>query len=97
MATPEFIVSLRQKIGHDMLWLPGVSIVVVDERLEHRRGVGHLPSEGQQAVRDDPSQDVGVRRRHRVRGNDGHGCPSFPECPATCLVMVVSLGVAVII
>ena len=31
MATPEFIVSLRQKIGHDMLWLPGVSIVVVDE------------------------------------------------------------------
>ena len=31
MATPEFIVSLRQKIGHDMLWLPGVIIVVVDE------------------------------------------------------------------
>jgi len=31
MATPEFIVSLRQRIGHDMLWLPGVSIVVVDE------------------------------------------------------------------
>ena len=31
MATPEFIVSLRQRIGHDMLWLPGVSIVVVDD------------------------------------------------------------------
>mgnify|MGYP000379500039 CR=1 FL=1 len=31
MATPDFIVSLRQKIGHDQLWLPGVSIVVVDD------------------------------------------------------------------
>lgn len=31
MPTPEFIVSLREKIGHDLLWLPGVSIVVLDE------------------------------------------------------------------
>ena len=31
MATPEFIVSLRQKIGHEQLWLPGVSIIVVDD------------------------------------------------------------------
>lgn len=30
MPTPEFIVSLRKKIGHDLLWLPGVSIVVLD-------------------------------------------------------------------
>ncbi|MCL3778471.1 MULTISPECIES: NUDIX domain-containing protein [unclassified Actinomyces] len=30
MATPDFILSLREKIGHDLLWLPGVSIVVVD-------------------------------------------------------------------
>lgn len=30
MATPEFILSLREKIGHDQLWLPGVSVVVVD-------------------------------------------------------------------
>lgn len=31
MATPDFILSLRAKIGHDLLWLPGVSIVVVDD------------------------------------------------------------------
>ncbi|WP_103062541.1 NUDIX hydrolase [Actinomyces qiguomingii] len=29
MATPEFIIELRKKIGHDQLWLPGVSVVVV--------------------------------------------------------------------
>ncbi|VEG29125.1 NUDIX hydrolase [Actinomyces howellii] len=31
MPTPEFIVSLRTRIGHDQLWLPGVSLVVLDE------------------------------------------------------------------
>ena len=31
MATPEFILALREKIGHEQLWLPGVSVVVVDE------------------------------------------------------------------
>ena len=31
MATPEFILALREKIGHEELWLPGVSVVVVDE------------------------------------------------------------------
>ncbi|WP_159813486.1 NUDIX hydrolase [Actinomyces sp. zg328] len=29
MATPEFILALRERIGHDQLWLPGVSVVVV--------------------------------------------------------------------
>lgn len=28
MPTPEFILALRQKIGHDLLWLPGVTAVV---------------------------------------------------------------------
>ncbi len=28
MATPEFILNLRSKIGHDMLWLSGVTAVV---------------------------------------------------------------------
>lgn len=31
MATPEFIVELREKIGHDLLWLPAVTGVVVDD------------------------------------------------------------------
>jgi 8-oxo-dGTP pyrophosphatase MutT (NUDIX family) len=31
MATPDFILSLREKIGHDPLWLSGVTAVVVHE------------------------------------------------------------------
>ena len=31
MPTPEFILDLREKIGHDQLWLPGVTALVRDE------------------------------------------------------------------
>lgn len=31
MPTPEFILKLREKIGHDELWLPGVTGLVRDE------------------------------------------------------------------
>ena len=31
MPIPEFIVEIRKKIGHDLLWLPGVTGVVVDD------------------------------------------------------------------
>ena len=30
MPIPEFIVEIRKKIGHDLLWLPGVTGLVVD-------------------------------------------------------------------
>ena len=30
MPIPEFIVDLRRKVGHDLLWLPGVTAVVID-------------------------------------------------------------------
>ncbi|WP_062378593.1 NUDIX hydrolase [Demequina pelophila] len=29
MATPDFVLDLRSKIGHDMLWLPGATAVVL--------------------------------------------------------------------
>lgn len=32
MATPEFILSLREKIGHDPLWLPGAKAVVLRDQ-----------------------------------------------------------------
>lgn len=32
MPIPEFIVELRKNVGHDLLWLPGVTGVVFDER-----------------------------------------------------------------
>lgn len=31
MPVPEFITALRSRIGHDLLWLPGVSAVVIDD------------------------------------------------------------------
>lgn len=31
MTTPKFILELREKIGHDPLWLPGITAVVLDE------------------------------------------------------------------
>lgn len=32
MTTPDFILKLREKIGHDLLWLVGVTACVVDAR-----------------------------------------------------------------
>lgn len=29
MATPDFVLAIREKIGHDQLWLPGVTAVVI--------------------------------------------------------------------
>jgi 8-oxo-dGTP pyrophosphatase MutT (NUDIX family) len=31
MATPEFILELRKKVGHDLLWLTGITAVVLDD------------------------------------------------------------------
>ncbi|NUP29958.1 MAG: NUDIX domain-containing protein [Nocardia sp.] len=31
MATPDFIGRIRATIGHELLWLPGVSVVVLDD------------------------------------------------------------------
>ena len=31
MATPQYIVELRRKIGHDPLFLPGVTAVVLSD------------------------------------------------------------------
>ena len=34
MATPKFILELREKIGHDLLWLTGITGVVLNDRAE---------------------------------------------------------------
>src|SRR5919197_3451884 len=31
MATPKFILELREKIGHDLLWMTGITGVVLNE------------------------------------------------------------------
>ena len=32
MAIPQYVARLREHVGHDLLWLPSVSAVVVDDR-----------------------------------------------------------------
>lgn len=32
MPTPDFVLSLRKKIGHDLLWLPGITGVVFNDK-----------------------------------------------------------------
>ncbi|MFF7640155.1 NUDIX domain-containing protein [Streptomyces canus] len=74
MATPDFIRTLRRSIGHDLLWLPGVSAVVFDDAgrvLLNRRSdngkwslLGGIPEPGEQpaacAVRE-VEEETGVR------------------------------------
>lgn len=74
MATPDFIRTLRRSIGHDLLWLPGVSAVVFDDKgrvLLNRRSdtgtwslLGGIPEPGEQpaacAVRE-VEEETGVR------------------------------------
>jgi 8-oxo-dGTP pyrophosphatase MutT (NUDIX family) len=58
MATPDFIRDLRSTIGHQLLWLPGVSAVVLDDQgrvLLNRRSdngrwslIGGIPEPGEQ-------------------------------------------------
>ncbi|WP_326671341.1 NUDIX domain-containing protein [Streptomyces canus] len=73
MATPDFIRTLRRSIGHDLLWLPGVSAVVLDDDgrvLLNRRSdtgkwslIGGIPEPGEQpaacAVRE-VEEETGV-------------------------------------
>lgn len=39
MATPDFVLDLRAKIGHDLLWLSGVTAVVIRETASSGREV----------------------------------------------------------
>ncbi len=73
MATPDFIRTLRTSIGHELLWLPGVSVVVFDDEgrvLLNRRSdtgtwslIGGIPEPGEQpaacAVRE-VEEETGV-------------------------------------
>ncbi|MET7475681.1 NUDIX domain-containing protein [Streptomyces sp. NPDC005648] len=73
MATPDFIRDLRSSIGHQLLWLPGISAVVLDDGgrvLLNRRSdngkwslIGGIPEPGEQpaacAVRE-VQEETGV-------------------------------------
>ncbi|GAA3785470.1 NUDIX domain-containing protein [Streptomyces phyllanthi] len=74
MATPDFIRELRASVGHQLLWLPGITAVVFDDEgrvLLNRRSdtgrwavIGGIPEPGEQpavcAVRE-VFEETGVR------------------------------------
>lgn len=39
MPTPDFVLSLREKVGHELLWMPGVTAVVLRDGPGGRRDV----------------------------------------------------------
>src|SRR6478609_6874547 len=45
MPTPDFVLALRERVGHDPLWMPGVTAVVRNDRgevlLVRRADFGH--------------------------------------------------------
>ena len=46
MPTPEFVLELRKKIGHDLLWLNGVTGCVLDDRGRCCWAVAPTPASG---------------------------------------------------
>lgn len=48
MPTPDFILRLREKIGHDYLWLPGVCVVIFDP--DGRTLLGRRSDNGRWAI-----------------------------------------------
>ena len=106
MATPDFVLGLREKIGHDLLWLPGVSIVVVDEQgrlLLGRRSdngqwavVSGIPEPGEQpaaaAVRE-CEEETGVRPRVLAVVDVGAGERfTFPNSDACVFMDITFVG-----
>jgi ADP-ribose pyrophosphatase YjhB (NUDIX family) len=76
MPTPAFILELRRKVGHDLLFLPGLVAVVFDDRgrlLLNRRSdsrrwslISGIPEPGEQpeaAVEREVLEETGVRAR----------------------------------
>ncbi|MGP5052919.1 NUDIX hydrolase [Brachybacterium alimentarium] len=39
MATPDFVLALREHVGHDLLWMPGVTAFVLDADRQHMLAV----------------------------------------------------------
>ncbi|MHA7210603.1 NUDIX hydrolase [Arthrobacter sp. MDT1-65] len=72
MPTPEFVVDLRRKIGHDPLWLPGVGGVVLDG--DGRVLLGQRADNGRWAIITgmvDPGEQPAVALRREVEEETG--------------------------
>jgi 8-oxo-dGTP pyrophosphatase MutT (NUDIX family) len=72
MPIPEFIIRLRSGVGHDPLWLPGVTAVVIDD--EGRLLLGRRADNGNWAVVSgiiDPGEEPAVAAVREVLEETG--------------------------
>jgi 8-oxo-dGTP pyrophosphatase MutT (NUDIX family) len=71
MPVPDFILELREKIGHDLLWLPGVTAVVRrgDELLMVQRSDNHQWTPVTGIV--DPGEEPAVAARREALEETG--------------------------
>ena len=58
MPTPEFVLELRKKIGHDLLWLNGVTGCVLDDR--GRLLLGRRSDTGEWAMVYEIKEETGI-------------------------------------
>ncbi|MCC3272913.1 NUDIX domain-containing protein [Arthrobacter zhangbolii] len=93
MPTPEFVLTLRERIGHDPLWLPGVTAVVFNE--EHEVLLGRRADDGRWTLITgmlDPGEEPGPGALREVEEETGvraelvhlihvgaHGPVTFPN------------------
>ncbi|MFD6136941.1 NUDIX domain-containing protein [Isoptericola sp. NPDC060257] len=72
MPVPDFVAALRSHVGHDLLWLPGVSAVVLDD--DGRLLLGRRADNGLWAVVSgilEPGEDPAVGLAREVREETG--------------------------
>lgn len=72
MPVPDFVASLRSHVGHDLLWLPGVSAVVLDD--DGRLLLGRRADNGLWAVVSgilEPGEDPAVGLTREVLEETG--------------------------
>lgn len=77
MATPEFVLALREKVGHAPLWMSGVTALVLDAEHEHLLVVRRADTGAWTPVTGiiDPGEEPAVAGRREIleeAGIDAH-------------------------
>ena len=75
MSTPEFVLELRKKIGHDLLWLNGVTGCVLNEHGQLL--LGRRSDTGEWAMVygiNEPGEQPADTVVRESQGGDGHRC-----------------------